>query len=205
MLLGFQCVCACMPAQLCPTLCNFMDCNPPGSSVHGIVQAGILEGVAISFLGEPPDPGIEPASRASLALVGGFFTTVPPGKPILPPLKENPRKTKRGDGTSWLSKIKNMVFKNSVPFSYKDNYQNIMMRNTQNFIWKLCHLKSIHLYLCPTLLSIITKWSFFSSLIWSFFSSLILFLLVTSHLEKISKLPNCHDQGWIMTRSQNPE
>ena len=36
-------------AQLCPTLCNPMDCGPPGSSVHGIFQARILEWVAISF------------------------------------------------------------------------------------------------------------------------------------------------------------
>ena len=35
--------------QSCPTLCNPMDCNPPGSSVHGILQARILEWVAISF------------------------------------------------------------------------------------------------------------------------------------------------------------
>ena len=36
-------------AQLCPTLCNSMDCSPPGSSVHGISQARILQWVAISF------------------------------------------------------------------------------------------------------------------------------------------------------------
>ena len=35
--------------QLCPTLCDPMDCSPPGSSVHGIFQARILEWVAISF------------------------------------------------------------------------------------------------------------------------------------------------------------
>ena len=35
--------------QSCLTLCNPMDCNPPGSSVHGIFQARILEWVAISF------------------------------------------------------------------------------------------------------------------------------------------------------------
>ena len=34
--------------QSCPTLCNPMDCSPPGSSVHGILQARILEWVAIS-------------------------------------------------------------------------------------------------------------------------------------------------------------
>ena len=36
-------------AQSCPTLCDPMDCNPPGSSVHGISQARILEWVASSF------------------------------------------------------------------------------------------------------------------------------------------------------------
>ena len=36
-------------AQSCPTLCNPMDCSPPGSSVHGIFQTRILEWVAISF------------------------------------------------------------------------------------------------------------------------------------------------------------
>ena len=34
--------------QVCPTLCDPMDCSLPGSSVHGIVQARILERVAIS-------------------------------------------------------------------------------------------------------------------------------------------------------------
>ena len=36
-------------AQLCPTLCDPMDCSLPGSSIHGIVQARVLEWVAISF------------------------------------------------------------------------------------------------------------------------------------------------------------
>ena len=37
------------PLQSCPTLCNPLDCGPPGSSVHGILQARILEWAAISF------------------------------------------------------------------------------------------------------------------------------------------------------------
>ena len=41
-----------------------MDSSPPGSSVHGISQARILEWVAISFSRESPDPGIKPASPA---------------------------------------------------------------------------------------------------------------------------------------------
>ena len=36
-------------AQSCPTLCDRMDCSPPGSSVHGIFQARILNWVAIPF------------------------------------------------------------------------------------------------------------------------------------------------------------
>ena len=36
-------------AQSCPTVCDPMDCSPPGSSVHGILQARILEWVAIPF------------------------------------------------------------------------------------------------------------------------------------------------------------
>ena len=42
-------VCVCVCAQLCLTLCNPVDCSPPGSSVHGTFQARILEGVALSF------------------------------------------------------------------------------------------------------------------------------------------------------------
>ena len=37
--------------QLCPTLSNHMDCSPPGSSVHGIFQARVLEWGAIAFSG----------------------------------------------------------------------------------------------------------------------------------------------------------
>ena len=38
-----------LAAQLCLTLCDPMDCGPSGSSVHGILQARMLEWVAISF------------------------------------------------------------------------------------------------------------------------------------------------------------
>ena len=37
-------------AQSCPTLCDPMDCSLPGSSVHGIFQAGVLEWVAIALV-----------------------------------------------------------------------------------------------------------------------------------------------------------
>jgi len=62
-------------AQLCPALCDPMDCSLTGSSIHGIFQARILEWVAISFSrGSSRSPGIEHAS-VSPALTGGFFAS----------------------------------------------------------------------------------------------------------------------------------
>ena len=43
------CVCVCVSTQLCLTLCDLMNCDLPGSSVHGISQARILKWVAISY------------------------------------------------------------------------------------------------------------------------------------------------------------
>ena len=64
--------------QLCLTLCDPVDCSPPGSSVHGILQARILEWVAISFSrGIFPNPGIEPGSPA---LQADALTSELPGR-----------------------------------------------------------------------------------------------------------------------------
>ncbi|CAI9171439.1 unnamed protein product [Rangifer tarandus platyrhynchus] len=66
--------------------CDSMDWGLPGSSVHGIFPARILEWVAIPFSrGSPPHPrppGIKSVSLMSPALAGGFFTTEPPGNPL---------------------------------------------------------------------------------------------------------------------------
>ena len=73
------------PFSLCPLLllfscqvisdsCNPTDCSPPGSSVHGISQARILEWVAISFSRDFPDPGTE---LLFPALAGRLFTNEP--------------------------------------------------------------------------------------------------------------------------------
>ena len=48
--------------QSCMTLCDPMDYSLPGSSVHRISQARILDWVAIPPPGDLPDPGIEPRS-----------------------------------------------------------------------------------------------------------------------------------------------
>ena len=53
--------------------------TPPGSSVHGIVQARILEWLPFPPPGDLPDTGIKPMSPAPPALADGFFTTMPLG------------------------------------------------------------------------------------------------------------------------------
>ena len=59
-----------------------MDRSLPGSSVHGILQARILEWVTFYPPEDLPDQGI---NLVSPALAGGFFTTEPSGKPFGPP------------------------------------------------------------------------------------------------------------------------
>ena len=68
-------------AQSCPTLCNPMDCSLPGSSIHGILQARVLDWVAISFSrGSSP-----PSDRTHISCItGGFFTAEPVlGSPLI--------------------------------------------------------------------------------------------------------------------------
>ena len=57
-----------------------MGSSPPGSFVHGIFQTIILEWVSVSFWGDVPDPGIEPASPVSSALQADSLPTEPLGE-----------------------------------------------------------------------------------------------------------------------------
>ena len=72
-------MCVCVRARTrvlsCIQLCYPMDCSPPGSSVHGIFQARILEWLAISYSRALSDPGSEPMPLVSPAVAGRFFTT----------------------------------------------------------------------------------------------------------------------------------
>ena len=58
--------------QWCLTLCNPIDCSPPGSSSHGFLQARILEWVAIPF----SRGSSQPRDRASVSCIAGEFFTV---------------------------------------------------------------------------------------------------------------------------------
>ena len=60
--------------------CGPMVCSLPGSSVHEISQARVLEWFPFPSPGALPDPGIKPTSPA---LAGGFFTPEPHGKPFI--------------------------------------------------------------------------------------------------------------------------
>ena len=66
-------------AQLCPTLCDSVDCCLPGFSVYGILKRRILEWDPFSSPGGLPDPGIE---SGSLALEADSLLSEPPGKPL---------------------------------------------------------------------------------------------------------------------------
>ena len=75
----------CLVTQSCLTFCNPKDCSPPGSSVHGTLQARILEWVGIPFLGwedeiflTSPNHRIQPRS---LALQADSLPSEPLGKP----------------------------------------------------------------------------------------------------------------------------
>ena len=73
------CVCVCVVCVCvlsCPTLCNPLDCSPPGSSVHGNFQARIMEGLPFPTPGHLPDSGIEGVSCSGRQIL----YTGPPGK-----------------------------------------------------------------------------------------------------------------------------
>ena len=68
-----------MVTHLCLTAYGPMDCSMPGSSVHDIFQARILELLPLPTPGDLTDSGIKPESPV---LADGFFTPEPPGKHI---------------------------------------------------------------------------------------------------------------------------
>ena len=70
-----MCVCSVMFNPMVPLP------SPLGSSVCGIIQARILEGLPFPPAGDLPDPGITRLSPVAPSLAGGFFASEPPGSP----------------------------------------------------------------------------------------------------------------------------
>ena len=73
-----MCVCLPVRAQSSPTLCDPIDCSPPDSSVHRILQSRILSEWPFPSPGDLPDTGIKPGSPA---LQTHSLLSEPPGKP----------------------------------------------------------------------------------------------------------------------------
>ena len=63
---------ACLFTQSCPTLCDRTVCSPPGSSVHGISQARVLEWVAIPFSRRSSPP----RDQTQVSCIAGRFFTI---------------------------------------------------------------------------------------------------------------------------------
>ena len=64
--------------QSCPTLCDPMDCSPPGTVVHGILQARTLEWVAISYA----KGSSQPRNRTLVSCISGRLFTSYKGRPL---------------------------------------------------------------------------------------------------------------------------
>ena len=70
--------------QSCPTLGDPVDCSPPGSSIHGILQARYWSGLPFPSPGDLPDPGIEPRSPS---LQADALPSELRGRPLKSPVK----------------------------------------------------------------------------------------------------------------------
>ena len=68
-------LCYVLSHQSCLTVCDPMDCSPPGSSVHEILQQEYSSRLPFPLPGDLPDSEMELSSLMSLELAGGFFTT----------------------------------------------------------------------------------------------------------------------------------
>ena len=101
-LIHYVVFCCAQSLPLCPTLCNPMDCSPPGSPVHGIVQARIQEWVAMPSSKESSQ--LKGGTRVSCisCIAGKFFTMKHPGKRPHPVYHQrNPRNLPLSSRAGW--------------------------------------------------------------------------------------------------------
>ena len=87
--------------QSCPTVCDPMNCSPPGPSVHGFLQARVLEWVAIPSPEDLPNPEIKPTSPA---LQADSLLSEPDGASDKEPSCQCRRYKRPGFGP-WVGKI----------------------------------------------------------------------------------------------------
>ena len=113
------CYC-CLVARSCPTLCDPVDYSPPGSSIHGILQARIPEWIAISFSRGYSPPSDHTCVSFVFCMAGRFFTTEPPRKPTI--------------ATSSYSHQNSMVWEKLPDRSMEQNWE---PRNKLTHIWTI--------------------------------------------------------------------
>ena len=135
------------------SLCDPVDRSPPGSSVHGVFQARILEWAALSIPRDLPDLGMELESLVSPALAGRFFTPAPPGKApfylkMAPKIQSNdardldlPKRSHKVLPVSEEVKILNLIKKKiSTCWSCWHRWQKqIYPWNCEEAKWNSCH------------------------------------------------------------------
>ena len=129
-------------AKSCPTLLGLLDCSPPGSSVHGISQARILEWITISFSrGSSPLRDWTPVS----CIAGGSLPTEPPGNPYTKSNSEIPNWTRRKMiySEKWEISSQNELY---IVFSFRRNI--VTLTCEYNFIFR-----------CSSIASRITAWT----------------------------------------------
>ena len=158
------CMCA---KSLHSCLYNPMDCSPPGSSVQGILQARILEWVAISFLRGSSWPRDQTHIFCISCLADRFFTTESPGKPITSSNSDqsmtanhtslagySPWDRKESDMTEWLTHTHTQ--------SYHTRIKPVNLYKAFNLPQFLATISTL-IYYQQTFLDILSLWIFVSS------------------------------------------
>ena len=122
------CVCAKSP-QPCPTLCNPMDCSPLGFSVHGILQARILEWVAMpSSRGSSPPKELNPISCHLLHWQAGSLPLEPSGKAPCNPTQQILHEQSSSGQSAWGPGKPECLFSRSSQTS-RGNTTNALITN----------------------------------------------------------------------------
>ena len=125
-------------AQSCPTLCDPMDCGLPGSSVHGIFQAIVLEWIAISFFSRSS----RPRDRTQVSrTVDRCLPSEPPGK-----WTTCQRQSKEGAMTrfvKFLFSCNRVICCNYFGFSVKNEMKWVKIRNLEDQKGDCCRIDEI--------------------------------------------------------------
>jgi len=130
----FDCMCVCvLVGQSCLTLCDPTDCSPPGFSVHGILQARILDWIAIPFSRGTS----QPRNRTLVSCMAGRFFTIWATAMV----NNFTLELREKSSTHWISLLKK-VGETTRSFRYD------LIKSLTLIQWKRNRLKGLHLIEC---------------------------------------------------------